>query len=63
MQKCTLCLDLVTAGRQPACVATCPAGALTSGPMDSLGALSGKKTLRRLEGATRPAVLVPLVRP
>ena len=59
MQKCDLCLDRVTAGKKPACVQTCPAGALTSGTMDELPALAGKKTVRKLEGATGPSVFVP----
>lgn len=34
MQKCDLCVDRVTAGNAPACVATCPSGALDFAYMD-----------------------------
>jgi anaerobic selenocysteine-containing dehydrogenase len=60
MQKCHLCLARVRAGRQPACVSTCPAGALSFGAMDELPKLAGGKTLKRLEGATELSVLVPM---
>ena len=51
MQKCDLCLDRISAGKQPACT-TCPAGALTFGTMEELPKLAGKKTVRQLEGET-----------
>ena len=35
MQKCDLCVDLLTQGKEPACVATCAAGALRLGPSRS----------------------------
>jgi anaerobic dimethyl sulfoxide reductase subunit B (iron-sulfur subunit) len=60
MQKCNLCLDRVSAGKQPACVATCPAGALTFGAMDALPMMAGKKTVRQLEGTTKPSIFVPV---
>ena len=59
MQKCNLCLERVRAGRQPACVSTCPAGALGFGVMDELPKMPGRKTLKRLQGVTEPSVLVP----
>jgi anaerobic dimethyl sulfoxide reductase subunit B len=59
MQKCNLCLERVVAGRQPACVSTCPANALGFGTMDELAKVPGGKTLKRMEGATEPSVLVP----
>lgn len=59
MQKCSLCLGRVIAGRQPACVSTCPAGALSFGTMDELPNMPGGKPLNRMEGATEPSVLVP----
>jgi anaerobic dimethyl sulfoxide reductase subunit B (iron-sulfur subunit) len=60
MQKCNLCLDRVSAGNKPACVTTCPAGALTFGAMEELPGLAGKKTVRQLEGKTRPSIFVPV---
>lgn len=60
MQKCDLCLDRVSTGKQPACVSTCPACALTFGTMDELPRLAGKKTVRQLEGKTGPSIFVPV---
>jgi anaerobic dimethyl sulfoxide reductase subunit B (iron-sulfur subunit) len=60
MQKCNLCLDRIGAGKEPACVTTCPAGALTFGVMDELPHLAGKKTVRQLEGKTWPSIFVPV---
>jgi anaerobic dimethyl sulfoxide reductase subunit B (iron-sulfur subunit) len=60
MQKCDLCLSRISVGSEPACVATCPAGALLFGTMDELPRLAGKKTVVQLEGATRPSVFVPV---
>jgi anaerobic dimethyl sulfoxide reductase subunit B (iron-sulfur subunit) len=60
MQKCDLCLDRVSTGKHPACVSTCPAGALAFGAMDELPGLAGKKMVRQLEGKTGPSVFVPV---
>lgn len=60
MQKCNLCVDRISAGKKPTCVSTCPAGALAFGAMDELQCLAGKKTVRQLEGKTRPSIFVPV---
>ncbi len=36
MQKCDLCLERLTQGLKPVCVAACPMRALDAGPMDEL---------------------------
>ena len=36
MQKCGFCLDRLTEGKEPICVAACPLRALAFGPMDEL---------------------------
>lgn len=36
ISKCTLCADRLALGRAPACVATCPSGALLPGPRKEL---------------------------
>jgi len=48
--NCNLCLDRLSEGKAPACVATCPTEALDAGPMEELMAKYGE--LRELEGFT-----------
>ncbi len=46
--KCTLCDDRTGMGREPACVQTCPAAALTYGPRDSM-LTAGKARIAQLK--------------
>ncbi|MBE0417939.1 MAG: 4Fe-4S binding protein [Coriobacteriia bacterium] len=48
--KCTLCDDRVAQGREPACVKTCPAAALSFGPRDEVLA-AGKARVEELRTA------------
>lgn len=48
--KCTLCADRVAEGREPACVTTCPAAALSYGPRDEQVA-AGKARVEELKAA------------
>lgn len=43
MFKCDLCVDLLAAGKQPACIQACPQGALTIGPREEIKAMAHKK--------------------
>jgi Fe-S-cluster-containing dehydrogenase component len=47
MQKCDSCSDLVSEGKEPACVATCPAEALHFGPMEKLAELAERRAAER----------------
>jgi len=58
MQKCEFCLDRLAAGKEPACVWTCPSGALHAGTMEELSKLVQAKSAKRLAGATQPSVLI-----
>lgn len=53
MQKCDLCLDRLTLGKEPACVATCPADALHFGTVETLSDEAARKTARRLAMAAK----------
>lgn len=57
MQKCNLCVDRLTQGKQPSCVATCPGEALKCGPIESL-AEKFSKPAERLSGPTNPPFLI-----
>jgi anaerobic dimethyl sulfoxide reductase subunit B len=48
MQKCDLCSDRLVQGLDPVCVATCPAEAIHSGPMEELSAKKAQKAARKL---------------
>lgn len=41
--KCTLCSDRVAVGLEPACIKTCPTGALTFGSKESMKDLAGER--------------------
>ncbi len=43
MAKCTMCFDRITKGLQPACVKTCPSGAMNFGDRDKMLALADKR--------------------
>jgi anaerobic dimethyl sulfoxide reductase subunit B len=58
MQKCNLCLDRLAAGKDPACVWTCPASAIHAGPMEEMAKLAQQKTAKQLIGATQPSVFI-----
>jgi anaerobic dimethyl sulfoxide reductase subunit B (iron-sulfur subunit) len=55
MQKCNLCLEVISTGGMPACVATCPGEALDFGPLEKL---ADSVSARRLEGTTRPSLVL-----
>lgn len=59
MQKCNLCLERTLVGKEPVCVTTCSANALTFGSMDEL-AKHSHKPVRQIDGPTRPSVFIPL---
>ena len=48
MQKCDLCVDLVAQGKEPACVATCPAGALRFGTLPELSEQAARRSAQRI---------------
>jgi anaerobic dimethyl sulfoxide reductase subunit B (iron-sulfur subunit) len=58
MQKCNLCLGRITQGDVPACVATCPGEALDFGPIEKLIQLGSSASARKLEGTTRPSLVI-----
>ena len=57
MQKCELCIDKLAAGKDPACVSTCPAGALHAGTLEELAVLAQEKAAKTLTSSTQPSVL------
>ena len=53
MQKCTFCQDRVTNGLEPACVKTCPPGALSFGDRGEL-LVEAEKRLKVVKGMRNP---------
>jgi anaerobic dimethyl sulfoxide reductase subunit B (iron-sulfur subunit) len=58
MQKCDYCLDRIAQGQEPACVESCPPGALRAGTMEELSALAAAKAARRLAAASDPSLWI-----
>ena len=61
MSKCTMCVDRLAEGMQPACTASCPLRAFDFGPLDELIEKYGD--VRQCEGmpapdATKPAFII-----
>jgi anaerobic dimethyl sulfoxide reductase subunit B len=52
MQKCNLCVDLITSGKEPACVATCPSGALRFGTLQELSEEAIKRYTQKIADRT-----------
>jgi formate dehydrogenase iron-sulfur subunit len=50
--KCTLCVDRVNVGQEPACVKTCPTGAIHFGSKEDM------KTLAAARGELKPVVTI-----
>src|SRR6059058_1302140 len=60
MAKCTLCVDRVTVGLEPACIKACPTGCLQFGDKDSLLALGHHRVGQlRENGFAQAAVYDP----
>ncbi len=58
MQKCNYCLDRLLEGQEPACVESCPPGALRAGTLEELSAMVGAKAARRMVEASDPSILI-----
>ena len=54
MQKCHLCLNRISQGHEPACVATCPAEALYFGTREELTKMAATRTAARFIGNMFP---------
>jgi formate dehydrogenase iron-sulfur subunit len=49
IRKCTLCIDRISNGLEPACVKTCPSGALRFGERDEMVALAQERLAKHPE--------------
>jgi Fe-S-cluster-containing dehydrogenase component len=52
MEKCDLCVNRLDQGKEPPCVATCPAEALHFGTMEELAERATGKLARKFISAT-----------
>lgn len=59
MQKCDLCVDLVAQGKEPACVATCPAEALRFGTLQELSERAARRCAEKVTERSDLAVQMP----
>jgi anaerobic dimethyl sulfoxide reductase subunit B len=50
MQKCDMCLDRISIGQKPICVATCPTRALKWGTVEELSDYAVRKSARKNNG-------------
>jgi anaerobic dimethyl sulfoxide reductase subunit B len=55
MQKCDFCTGIHSG---PACVGSCPTEALDYGPLDELLKRTTGKTTRRIDGNTKPSIII-----
>jgi anaerobic dimethyl sulfoxide reductase subunit B (iron-sulfur subunit) len=58
MEKCTLCLERLLMGMEPACVAACPGEALQFGTMESMIEKSRSFAGKRLSAAILPCLVI-----
>ena len=58
MQKCNACIERLEEGKEPACVATCPADALHFGTLEELADLAREKAAEKLAASTQPSMLI-----
>jgi formate dehydrogenase iron-sulfur subunit len=57
MSKCTLCVDRVTVGLEPACVKACPTGCLHFGSKDDMVELGRQRVAQLVANGQKEAVL------
>ena len=55
MQKCDYCIEI---GHTPVCVESCPAEALYSGLLDELLDMGSTKATKKMDGTTRPSLVI-----